>query len=164
MLSTCFVRYWVELVRPEMMIDVQASQQWLYYNHRDDKHNDDEYNDAINENYWTWQRKCDILRFWISWGIFSSFDIWIILSQGRKSHVSTLLNKRKQRWILFFFLHFSWYFICYIDWNVYTQMLFHLSLSDPSLIMLSLTNSLTDTCLVDLIDVTPALGWLGHNT
>ena len=145
MLSTCFVRYWVELVRPEMMIDVQASQQWLYDNHRDDKHNDDEYNDAINENNWTWQRKCDILRFWISWGIFSSFDIWIILSQGRTSHVSTLLNKRKQRWIFVFFLHFSWYFLCYIDWNVYTQMLFHLSLSDPSLIMLSLTNSLTDT-------------------
>lgn len=45
---------------------------------------------------------------------------------------------------------------------VYTQMLFHLSLPDPSPIMLSLTNSLTDTCLVDLIYVTPVLGWLGH--
>ena len=51
---TCFVRYWAKMVRSEMMIDVQPSQQWLYDNHRDDKHNEDEYNDAINENYWTW--------------------------------------------------------------------------------------------------------------
>ena len=39
---TCFVRYWAEMVRSEMMIDVQPSQQWLYDNHEDDEDNSDD--------------------------------------------------------------------------------------------------------------------------
>ena len=40
---TCFVWYWVGMVRSEMMIDVQPSQQWLYDNREDEEdHSDDD--------------------------------------------------------------------------------------------------------------------------